>query len=418
MKWRSWVVAGSPKPIRGTMPDPASDRLRIAHLGKYYAPVRGGIERVTQDLAQWQAAQGHAVDVLVHQRPGLHSTTNERLNGVTVRRVGSLGAFLYAPISPAWPRELARLLDEGRPDILHVQMPNPWCFFLLASRAARRIPWLLHWQADVTAAVPDWRVGAAYRAYRPLQRALLRRAAAIVTTSPAYADASQPLAQWRERVQVIPIGIAPLRDPPGQDAIATARALWPSGDGLRLLAVGRLSYYKGLSVLLDALASTDDARLLIVGDGEQRNALQQRVAALRLTARVRFAGELGDESLLSAHAAADALVLPSLDRSESFGVVQLEAMRAATAVIASDVPGSGVGSVAQHGVTGLHVPPGDAGALGAAIAQLAVDRDACRRMGAAGQARWRAQFSLDASAGAFVDIYRQLHAGRIASDAH
>lgn len=395
------------------MPETTGGQLRIAHLGKYYAPVHGGIERVTQSLAEWQAARGHHVDVLVHQRPGLRSSVTQRLNGVTVRRVGCLGAPLYTPVSPAWPRQLARLLDEAKPDVLHVQMPNPWCFFLLASRAARRIPWVLHWQADVTAAVPDWRVRAAYRAYQPLERSLLAHADVVVATSSAYADASEPLMPWRSRVHVIPIGIAPLPRIPADAVVAEARDSWPPGDRLRLLALGRLSYYKGFGILLDALARGSDATLLVVGDGEQRDALAQQAMRLGLSTRVRFSGQVDDVRLAALQVAADALVLPSLDRSESFGVVQLEAMRAATAVIASDVPGSGVSSVAQHGVTGLHVPPGDAVALADAIGRLEGDRDLCQRMGAAGQVRWQERFSLDASAQSFLDLYRQLRSGRI-----
>lgn len=399
------------------MPDTRSGRLRIAHLGKYYAPVRGGIERVTQDLAEWQAARGHRVDVLVHQRPGLRSSVSEEANGVTVHRVGCFGAALYTPVSPAWPRQLAQLLARAQPDVLHVQMPNPWCFFLLASRAARRIPWVLHWQADVTAAVPDWRVRGAYRLYQPLERALLARADAVVATSTAYADASKPLMRCRTPVQVIPIGLAPLQQVPRPESVIAARGMWPPGDGLRLLAVGRLSYYKGFGVLLDALAGASDATLLVVGEGEQRGALVQRAERQGLSARVRFVEQIDDARLAEFQAAADVLVLPSLDRSESFGVVQLEAMRAATAVIASDIPGSGIGTVAQHGVTGLHVPPGDVGALADAIARLAGDRALCRDMGDAGHARWQARFTLDASAQSFVDLYHQLCSKRMAGAA-
>lgn len=383
--------------------------LRIAHLGKYYAPVRGGIERVTQDLAQWQVAHGHAVTVLVHQRPGVRTCRTEEINGVEVRRVGCWGAPMYTPISPSWPRALARMLAEFNPDIIHVQMPNPWSFFLLASRAARRVPWVVHWQADVTATVPDWRVRMAYQCYRPLERAFLRRAAAIAVTSQAYGAASAVLSRCPERLHVIPIGITPLREPPGQHAIDAARALWPCGAGMRLLAVGRLSYYKGFDTLLEALADVGEGVLLIVGDGDGRDALRRQAQAAGIDARVRFADHVDEATLMAAYAAADVLVLPSRDRSESFGVVQLEAMRAGTAVIASDVPGSGVGSVAEHGVSGLHVPPGDSVALGAAIGRLTADRALCRRMGAAGQRRWQARFTLDRSARAFMDLYQQLH---------
>jgi len=168
------------------------------------------------------------------------------------------------------------------------------------------LPWLVHWHSDIPPDAPDWRLRVGYRAYRPFEQALLKRASAVVTTSQSYLDASAALAPWRAKARVIALGAE--EAPP-----ATARAdLWPSGHGLRLLAVGRLSRYKGFDVLVRALARVDDARLLLIGDGECADDL--RIAAKKngTASRIHFAGTLDDETLLSAYAAADAFVLPSL----------------------------------------------------------------------------------------------------------
>jgi glycosyltransferase involved in cell wall biosynthesis len=87
---------------------------------------------------------------------------------------------------------------------------------------------------------------------------------------------------------------------------------------MRLLAVGRLTYYKGLQTLLQALALVEGCDLLIVGEGEQRAALQQRIAQLGLEERVTLAGNLDDEMLDAAYRDADVLCLASLDRAEAF----------------------------------------------------------------------------------------------------
>jgi glycosyltransferase involved in cell wall biosynthesis len=173
---------------------------------------------------------------------------------------------------------------------------------------------------------------------------------------------------------------------------------------LRLLAVGRLSRYKGFDVLLDALARLPGARLLLVGDGECARELRAQAQAGGTSGRIAFAGALPDEALAGAYAAAEAFVLTSLDRSEAFGLVLLEAMRAGLPGVASAIPGSGVGSVVLEGQTGLMVPPADAPALAAALAQL--DDAALRaRLGTAGRQRWASDFTLEQSARAMRRLY-------------
>jgi glycosyltransferase involved in cell wall biosynthesis len=372
--------------------------MRILHVGKYYAPERGGIEATMQSLCEWSVAHGHAIGALVHQRPGVARSTSETIAGVDVRRVACLGAPLYTPVSPTFPFELSHAIERVQPDVLHLHMPNPSCFSALAVSAAKRVPWIVHWHSDIPPDSPDWRLRAAYRAYRPFEQALLKRASAIVATSQAYLDASDALAPWRAKAHVIPLGCDDVEQP------APTRDEWPSGEGIRLLAVGRLSRYKGFDVLLEALARSRDARLLLVGDGECADALRSQSARLGMDARVRFAGNVDDTALLAAYASADAFVLPSLNRGEAFGLVLLEAMRAGRAVVASAIAGSGIGEVVADGETGILVPPGDIDALAAAIARLD-DASLRAKFGAAGNARWRERFTLERSAQLWFQRY-------------
>jgi glycosyltransferase involved in cell wall biosynthesis len=183
--------------------------------------------------------------------------------------------------------------------------------------------------------------------------------------------------------------------------------LWP-GAGVRLLAVGRLSYYKGFEVLLDALAQVPEASLLLVGEGEQRRALESRIADLGLGSRVRLAGHLDDATLEAAYQACDLFCLPSVDRAEAFGLVLLEAMRAGKPVLASDIPGSGVGTVVVDGETGLKVPPRDATALAVALRGLAADASLRAALGAAGRDRFEHHYRIDAVTRQWTALYREV----------
>lgn len=374
--------------------------MRILHIGKYYAPQRGGIERHTQDLAEWFVREGATVGALVHQPPGHWHTSHETLNGVDLCRVGCPAAPLYAPISPTFPMQLGRMLQSLKPDLLHLHLPNPSCFAALASRRARALPWIVHWHADVSPEVPDWRVRAAYHLYRPFEQAVLRRAHSIIVTSAPYLDASVALAAWHGKTHVIPLGI-------GGVAATTATSVeWPAG-AMRLLSVGRLSHYKGFEVLIEALASLPQATLLLIGDGEE--AIRLRAAAIRhgVQDRISFVPQMDDATLQAAYAAADVFVLPSLDRSEAFGLVLLEAMRAGLPVVASSIHGSGVGWVVEHEKTGLLVPPGDAQSLAAALSRLLSDASLRTTFGHSGRERWQREFTLQRSARDLSVLYRE-----------
>jgi glycosyltransferase involved in cell wall biosynthesis len=186
----------------------------------------------------------------------------------------------------------------------------------------------------------------------------------------------------------MPNGVDVERFTPQAGGEALRRAIGVAPDGALVLFVGSLDrahYFKGLPVLFEALRGLGDAApaLLVVGDGDLRPDYQRRVAQLGLGQRVHFAGKVGDADLPACYGAADVVVLPSVTRGEAFGVVLLEAMASARPVVASDLPG--VRAVVRSTGGGWLTPPGDAPALGQAIATLASDPALRRTLGLAGR---------------------------------
>ena len=335
--------------------------MRVLHAAKYYPPVRGGMETIVRDLAEGTAADWEVTVLAAHDARG---TVDERRHGVRVVRVSSLGASHSVPICPSLPFHLWRSTS----DCVVLHEPNPVAGSALFLRTPS--PRLVIWHhSDLLR--PSW----APHTYGRLQAALYRRADCVIVSSPNLADASA-LVQRARRVAIVPFGIPLARyrqdDAATRTAVAAIREAIP---GPRILFVGRLVYYKGVHVLIDAMAACRGT-LMIAGEAPLETDLRQQVAARGLTDRVVFLGRVSDDDLPHYYQAADLFVLPSIAKTEAFGVVQLEAMAAGRAVVSTNLP-TGVPWVNQDGVSGLVVPPGDADALATALIRL-LDDDALR----------------------------------------
>lgn len=360
-------------------------RMRILHIGKYFPPARGGMERFLADLAFAQRAAGHEVSVLVHDDgPGRRGDDPPWLLRCPVWM-----RLMFAPISPPFPLWLSRAIARFRPEALHFHMPNLSAFWALLLPSARRLPWIVHWQSDVELSRRSLRF--AYPHYRIFERALLERAEQIIVTSPQYLEASQPLFAWREKCVVVPLGVDPSRLP--EVDAAQAVRLWPT-EGLRLLAVGRLTYYKGFETLLKAVAEDSSKQLVIVGEGEERPRLERILADAGNPPWVRLAGEVDDPTLHEYMASCDVFCLPSRERTESFGIVLMEAMRYAKPLVVSRLEGSGVSWVARDGQNALLVPPQDVPAWQAALDTLAQSPGRRLMLGRLGRARYLREFDI------------------------
>ena len=346
--------------------------MRIVHLGKNYSPHRGGIERVVQTLCEGLVRRGHEVSVVVSSTTD--ENAEEQIAGVRVIRVARKVVIRSQPINPG----LATILGGLAFDVLHVHTPNP-LGGLAALKALCGRPLIVSHHSDVVQ--QQLLLGLAGGLAHD---ALYARATALVAATPLHVRYSRLLRRHEQRCHVIPYS-AP-QHPPVAGPPRSLPALW---SGLPFaLFVGRLVYYKGVDVLLDALARCPDLRLAIVGVGPLERGLRERASSNGVGERVAFLGDVGDDELQALYAACRFLVLPSVEPSEAFGMVQLEAMAAGRPVISTNLR-SGVPYVNQHRRTGLIAPVGDAAALARAMQHLLVDTEHCERLGQ--RARWRAE---------------------------
>lgn len=372
-----------------------SRRLRVLHVGKYYPPAPGGMEKVVQLLCENERAlEGIDSRVLVANTEA--RTCRETMNGVPVTRLAALGAIGSVGVCPGFPWALRR----ERRDVTVIHEPNPVA--LVADAIAwQKGPLVVWFHSEVLR--PRWK----YRLfYQPLLRRVLARASRIVVSSPPLAEHAAELQPFRDKCVVVPFGIDVGRFEPTPEVDARVSALRAETPGPRVLFVGRLVPYKGVDVLLRAMAEVD-ATAWIVGNGPLREALEREAARLGIGHRVCFLGALSDAEVVARLHAADVFVLPSVTHAETFGVVQLEAMACGLPVVSTSVQ-SGVPWVNRHGETGLVVEPGNVVDLAAALRTLVSDPELCQRLGKAGRARVASQFTLEAMAARTATVYREV----------
>jgi rhamnosyl/mannosyltransferase len=372
-------------------------RVNVMQVCKFYLPVMGGIETVAWELSEGFARAGVQADVLCsNQRRG---TERQRFDaGYEVVRASSQGMLLSTSMAPAMVRELRRM--GRRRDIIHVHMPDPMAALAIWTvRPEARL--VVHWHSDVV------RQRRAMKLYKPLQQWLLGRADAIISTSAVYAESSLALRPWLGKVSVIPIGISDNR---GDDFAPRTEALREQFRGRKIVfALGRMTYYKGFEVLIEAAkALPDDAVVIIGGDGPEMMRHRQAVERLGLQGKVILPGHINDGDLPSYYEACDIFCMSSTVRAEAYGVTMVEAMVMGKPVVASDIHGSGVPWVNVHGMTGFNAPVGDPAALAAKLNSLLADEALRLRMGAAARARYLQEFNADVMTRKTIELYETL----------
>lgn len=376
----------------------------MLHIGKYFPPYAGGMETYLRDLMTAQCRQGmdtaalvHRTDLSLRSQEEAYSNAGEKL---TIVRAAVWMRALFTPFSPGFPLLLNRLLRRQRPDILHIHMPNVSAGWAFLVPRARKTPWVVHWHSDVLPSRYSPGLRLFYSLYRPLEQAILNRCSQIIVTSPPYLESSIALAKHRNKCHIVPLGLAPTVSAPPTVTDSTDRPL-------NILAVGRLTYYKGFEYLIDAMSRCEHAVLHLVGCGQQESELNRLVSKSGLGNRVTLHGHLSSSQLDQQFQSCDCLCLPSIERTEAFGMVLLEAMSHGKATIISKVAGSGMAWVVDDGITGLHVPPEDSAALADAIRYLDKNRDKVRLMGRNGWLKFDQQFHIDESAAGVFMLYKR-----------
>ena len=345
---------------------------RILIVGKYYPPYCGGIENYTAQVAEALAARHEVTAVVFNHRPGCE--TRAEPGGVRVVRARCDGAVSGQPIS----FEIFQALHPEAFDLVHFHAPNP----LSALALLLRLPRTAGPKLIITHHMEMHQVGPLKLIASAVYRLLASRASAVIVTSAQNRRLAKDIPPDTP-IEVIPLGVDP-NEYVIYFALRREAELWRrglAGDAPTVAFLGRHARYKGLPVLMEALAYSPGLHALIAGDGPCRAKAEAAAHRYGVSDRAHFLGKVSSREKLRLFAAADVFVMPSTETTEAFGISQVEAMAAQVPVVASAIP-TGVTDVARHEETALLCKPRNALSLAAAIQRLLGDELLRKRLAA------------------------------------
>lgn len=358
-----------------------------------YHPDIGGVETVVKQYAEYLKQFDEVIVLCIYRNFNLR-TTIERINGITVYRCASFGTYMSMPISLSFFWYLFRL--SKRADTIHFHEPFP-----LGSIGSLLVPKskkiLITWHSDIV----RQKILREFVSF--FQRRLCQKARKIIATSERMTEFSSILRRFKEKIVIIPLSLNK------EDYINGFIESNLNSDLTNLptdyvLFLGRLSYYKGLDVLLDAISMVnEDIPFVIAGNGELARSVSEKIK--RSSKKIYFINRHVTEEekkYLIKHS--KFLVFPSILPSEAFGIIQLEAMVYGKPVINTNLP-TGVPWVSLHDISGLTVEPSDAFQLAWAIEKLYFDEELYNRLSKGALDRFNKYFDSNVTNELLYSIY-------------
>jgi glycosyltransferase involved in cell wall biosynthesis len=380
--------------------------MRILNCLYYYRPHYSGLTVYTERLARTLAGRGHQVTVLTSRYdPALPE--REVMDGVHIQRVPVALRVSKGPVMPGFQPAGWRLLREH--DLLHLHVPQPDAALLAWMARLQGKPAVMTYHCDLR--LPTSPVNALTNVLAgAANRLALGGVSVVVANARDYAETSPLLGRGLGKLEVIPppIDVRPV-SPGARQALLTRL-----GGTARRPIIGmaaRLATEKGAEILAQAmpLILEQHPRAIVayvgqyedvMGEDAYRARLQPLLAALN--DHWRFLGVLPESQMSAFFSLCDVTVLPSLNRTESFGMVQAESMLCGTPVVASDIPG--VAEPVRRTGMGLLVPPRHPRALAEAVLEiLRRPEDFCRHRPEAARA-----FSSAATADRYEALFHRL----------
>jgi glycosyltransferase involved in cell wall biosynthesis len=371
--------------------------MKIIQATKAYSPHIGGIETTVKNLAEGFVLRGHESEVLACGE-GMR-TKNDIINNVSVCYTSTVARVFSLPLSPSYFHHL----HQSSGDILAIHEPfllGPLAYLLSLKHCKKNFKHLvIWWHSDIA------RQKIFLPIYRRILTKILDECDAVVVATPNHISSSNILKDFAGKCSVIHHGIDPLKMKITPEIQLKINVIKNKYQKPIILFTGRLVYYKGVEYLVQAMQNLPEAHLIVVG----RGVFQDKLTEIAATCpnNISFVPFLPQDDLTAMYQACDIFVLPSVENSEAYGLVQLEAMACGKPVITCDLP-TGVTYVNQDGVTGLVVPVKSSEALAHAIKTLINHPDLRNKFGETARNRVLNQFTVDNMVDQSIDLYQSM----------
>jgi glycosyltransferase involved in cell wall biosynthesis len=379
--------------------------MRILMSLTYYRPNVSGLTIYAERLAAKLVERGHSVTVLTAQHdPAL--PVEEYIEGVKVVRVPAALTIGKAPLMPRFADTAYRLAKAH--DVVHLHLPQLEASLAAAAgkRAGKPVLFTYHCDLQLPAGIVNRAFDAGVYAANYTTGTLADR---IVAYTQDYADHSPLLKRFQEKITVIKPPV--IQDPPTAQDVAAFKERFGLGTGPVLGFASRLATEKGIEYGIQALPALldrfPDLQVVfagpyqhVVGEAEYRERIQQMLEPFR--DRWVFAGTLNGRELAAFYGAIDLLLMTSINSTESFGLVQVEAMLCGTPVVSTNLPGvrQPVTMTGMGEIVGI----ADSSSLALGIDQVLSNPDAyirrCEEIASI--------FDLDQTIDAYESLYRDL----------
>lgn len=375
--------------------------MRVLQLSKFYKPYSGGLETVVADISEGISST-HEVTVLATDVQKQKKI--DKLNNVNVIRSKEWFSFSSVSFTPKYVFNYFKIVKEM--DVVHVHLPNPLAnisVFLgwFLSYKPKKI--VVHWHSDII------KQKKALKVYKYFQNWLLKKSDIIIVTSSNYLEHSEQLIGFKHKCKVIPIGVDNIEKNVKNDLVDKIRRKYLKNQGdILIFSLGRHIYYKGFEYLLEAMINLDNIKLIIGGSGPDTKKYKIYLDRHNLNDKVSFIGRIDADDLPSFYSAADIFCFPSTEKSEAFGVVQLEAMSVGTPVISTNIIGSGVSWVNKDNVSGIICEPKCSMSLEKALSLLINNSSLRKKLSYGAKERYLSNFTIDKMNKEILDVYKNM----------
>lgn len=386
------------------------NKARVLHISKYYYPFLGGTEQVARDMVKALIGTGAKQKVICFSEDASDGQTTckhgetrtDVIDGVDVIRCGYFLKARSQAVSSTYGRELKKVMDEFKPNIIILHYPNPFVTHYLMKYKSSNFKLLVYWHLDIT------KQKLLKHLFYGLNLALINRADKILGATPKHVDESAFTPQFGDKRYILPYMIDESNLVITEEEKEVGKRIKEKYAGKTLsFFIGRHVPYKGLTYLIKASKELGDVDMhfLVAGSGELTDSLKEEA---KDDPKVEFLGRVTDSERRSYLYACDIVLFPSITRNEGFGLALAEGMYLGHPAVTFTILGSGVNYVNLDGVTGIECPNCDYKAYATALKRLASDDDLREKMGLAAKKRVLENFTSGSFKGNLINLIETL----------